>query len=421
MRCGLIGERLTHSYSCEIHAMLADYEYRLIELAPEDLEAFLKSRSFDAINVTIPYKQAVMPYLDKISPGAESIGAVNTVVNRNGRLFGYNTDLPGMLALAQRTGVDAKGKKVLILGTGGTSKTAFHAAKTLGAGEIYKVSRSGRDGALTYAEAAEKHCDAQIVFNTTPAGMFPRFDTQAISLEGFDALEALLDVVYNPLRTNLVLAAQAMGAAADGGLYMLAAQAVYASALFLGRKAARTDIERAYGAVYNSKRNIALIGMPSCGKSSVGRLLAEKTGKAFFDSDEIIAERTGMPIAEFFARQGEAAFRTIEHEVLAELAAKSGAVIATGGGAVIATGGGAVLDGDNMRALKRGGTAVFLDRSPEKLVSTPDRPLSSDRESLMRRYAERYEKYLGAADVTVNGDGTVDETAEKVYETIMAR
>ncbi len=413
MRCGLIGERLTHSYSCEIHAMLADYEYRLIELAPEDLEAFLKSRSFDAINVTIPYKQAVMPYLDKISPGAESIGAVNTVVNRNGRLFGYNTDLPGMLALAQRTGVDAKGKKVLILGTGGTSKTAFHAAKTLGAGEIYKVSRSGRDGALTYAEAAEKHCDAQIVFNTTPAGMFPRFDTQAISLEGFDALEALLDVVYNPLRTNLVLAAQAMGAAADGGLYMLAAQAVYASALFLGRKAARTDIERAYGAVYNSKRNIALIGMPSCGKSSVGRLLAEKTGKAFFDSDEIIAERTGMPIAEFFARQGEAAFRTIEHEVLAELAAKSGAVIATGGGAV--------LDGDNMRALKRGGTAVFLDRSPEKLVSTPDRPLSSDRESLMRRYAERYEKYLGAADVTVNGDGTVDETAEKVYETIMAR
>ncbi len=413
MRCGLIGERLTHSYSCEIHAMLADYEYRLIELAPEDLEAFLKSRSFDAINVTIPYKQAVMPYLDKISPGAESIGAVNTVVNRNGRLFGYNTDLPGMLALAQRTGVDAKGKKVLILGTGGTSKTAFHAAKTLGAGEIYKVSRSGRDGALTYAEAAEKHCDAQIVFNTTPAGMFPRFDTQAISLEGFDALEALLDVVYNPLRTNLVLAAQAMGAAADGGLYMLAAQAVYASALFLGRKAARTDIERAYGAVYNSKRNIALIGMPSCGKSSVGRLLAEKTGKAFFDSDEIIAERTGMPIAEFFARQSEADFRTIEHEVLTELAAKSGAVIATGGGAV--------LDGDNMRALKRGGTAVFLDRSPEKLVSTPDRPLSSDRESLMRRYAERYEKYLGAADVTVNGDGTVDETAEKVYETIMAR
>lgn len=413
MRCGLIGEHLTHSYSCEIHAMLADYEYRLIELAPADLEAFLKSKSFDAINVTIPYKQAVMPYLDGISAGAESIGAVNTVVNRNGRLFGYNTDLSGMLALAHRIGIDAKGKKVLILGTGGTSKTAFHAAKALGAGEIYKVSRSGRDGALTYNEAVEKHRDAQIIFNTTPAGMFPHFDTQAIPLEGFDALEALLDVVYNPLRTNLVLAAQAMGAAADGGLYMLAAQAVYASALFLGREAATADIERAYGAVYNSKRNIVLIGMPSCGKSSVGRLLAEKTGKEFFDSDGIIVERTGMPIAELFARQGETAFRTIEHEVLAGLAAKSGAVIATGGGAVLAA--------DNVRALKRGGTAVFLDRSPEKLVSTADRPLSPDRESLMRRYAERYEKYLSAADVTVNGDGTVGETAEKVYETVMAR
>ena len=411
MRCGLIGEHLTHSYSCEIHAMLADYEYKLIELSPDELGKFLKSKSFDAINVTIPYKQAVIPYIDEISPTAKSIGAVNTIVNRNGSLFGYNTDLPGMLALARRIGIDAKGKKALILGTGGTSKTAFYAAKKLGAAEIYKVSRSGRDGALTYAEAIEKHGDAQIIFNTTPAGMYPDIDKQALSLEHFQNLDALLDVVYNPLRTNLVLEAQKKGVSADGGLYMLSAQAVCASALFLGGEALQSDIERAYSAIYNAKRNIALIGMPSCGKSSVGRLLARRTGKDFYDSDDIIVEKTGMPIADFFAEYGEAAFRKIERDVIAELASKTGAVIATGGGSI--------LDGDNVKALKRSGMVVFLDRSPDKLIFSPDRPLSSDKESLMRRYAERYEKYKSAADIIVNGDGELRQTAESVYSEIM--
>ena len=411
MRCGLIGEHLRHSYSCEIHAMLADYEYKLIELSPAELGSFLKSKSFDAINVTIPYKQAVIPYLDEISPTAKNIGAVNTIVNRDGALCGYNTDLPGMLALAGRIGIDAKGKKALILGTGGTSKTAFYAAKKLGAAEIYKISRSGRDGALTYAEAIEKHGDARIIFNTTPVGMYPDIDKQALSLEHFQNLDALLDVVYNPLRTNLVLEAQKRGVSAEGGLYMLAAQAVYASALFLGGKALQSDIERAYGAIYNAKRNIALIGMPSCGKSSVGRLLSQRTGKAFYDSDDIIVERTGMPIADFFAEHGEAAFRKAEREVIAELASKSGAIIATGGGSI--------LDEDNVKALERSGTVVFLDRSPDKLVFSPDRPLSSDRESLMRRYAERYEKYKSAADIIVNGDGELHRTAESVYTEIM--
>ncbi len=411
MHCGLIGEHLTHSYSCEIHAMLADYEYKLIELPPDELGKFLKSKSFDAINVTIPYKQAVIPYLDEISPTAKSIGAVNTIVNRNGKLFGYNTDLPGMLALAERIGIDAKGKKALILGTGGTSKTAYRAAQELGAAEIYKVSRSGRDGALTYAEAIEKHGDARIIFNTTPAGMYPDIDSQALSLEHFQNLDALLDVVYNPLRTNLVLEAQKKGAAADGGLYMLTAQAVYAGALFLGGEALQSDIERVYSAIYNDKRNIALIGMPSCGKSSVGGLLARRTGKAFYDSDDIVVERTGMPIADFFAEYGEAAFRKLERDVIAELASKTGAVIATGGGSI--------LDEDNVKALKRSGTVVFLDRSPDKLIFSSDRPLSSDRESLMRRYAERYEKYKSAADIIVNGDGELHQTAESVYTEIM--
>ena len=408
MKCGLIGEHLTHSYSCEIHAMLADYDYKLMELAPSGLGAFMKTGCFDAINVTIPYKQAVIPYLDEISPTAKSIGAVNTIVNESGKLFGYNTDYAGMLALAKKLKINAAGKKLLILGTGGTSKTARAVAETLGAAEIYKVSRSRKDGAVSYAEAVEKHSDAQIIFNTTPAGMYPNADGQAIELEHFRQTEAVLDVVYNPLRTNLVLEAQKMNKAAAGGLYMLCAQAVYASALFLGKKAADSDIERAYKAVYNEKRNLVLTGMPSSGKSSVGRLLAEKTGKAFFDSDALIVEKIGMPIAEFFGKNGEAAFRRIEHEVIKALSVKTGAVIATGGGAV--------LDAENVRALKRNGTVVFLNRSPEKLFPSGDRPLSSDREALMQRYNERYEIYTRSADVVINGDGTLVQTAERIFE-----
>ncbi len=410
MKCGLIGEHLTHSYSCELHAMLADYNYELMELAPSELDTFMREKSFDAINVTIPYKQAVIPYLDEISSTAKSIGAVNTIVNKNGKLFGYNTDYAGMLALAKKLKIDAAGKKLLILGTGGTSKTALAVAKTLGAGEIYKVSRSGKDGAISYREALEKHADAPMIFNTTPAGMYPNADGQAISLASFKKLEAVLDVVYNPLRTDLVIEAQKMNKAAEGGLYMLSAQAVYASALFLGKEAAEGDIDRVYKAVYNEKRNIVLTGMPSSGKSSVGRLLAEKTGKAFFDSDELIIEKIGMPIAEFFSKNGEAAFRQIEHDVIKALSGKSSAVIATGGGAV--------LDAKNVRALKRNGTVVFLDRSPEKLIPTNDRPLSSDREALMQRYTERYNIYKTSADITVDGDGSVVQTAENVLSEI---
>lgn len=406
MNCGLIGEHLTHSYSCEIHAMLADYEYDLIELKPSELDNFMREKRFDAINVTIPYKQAVIPYLDEISPIAGKIGAVNTIVNKNGKLFGYNTDYAGMLALAGKLKIDAKGKKLLILGTGGTSKTAFAVAEALGKGEIYKVSRTGKDGAIGYGEALEKR-DAQIIINTTPAGMYPNVDNQAMGLRPFDKLEMVLDVVYNPLRTDLVLEAQEISVAAEGGLYMLTAQAVYASALFLGREAAEGDIERIYRAVYNEKRNIVLTGMPSSGKSSVGRLLAEKTGKAFFDSDEIIVKKIGMPIAEFFEKQGEEEFRKIEHEVIKELSGKNCAVISTGGGTI--------LDKENVRALKRNGSLVFLNRSPDKLFPSDDRPLSSDRESLMKRYNERYDKYLSSADIIVDGNESVEKTAERVY------
>lgn len=406
MTCGLIGRRLGHSYSPQIHRALADYDYKLWELEPEELETFFRRQDFTGVNVTIPYKQAVIPLLDELSETARAIGAVNTVVRRGGKLYGDNTDFAGMAALIHRIMLSLEGKKVLILGTGGTSKTAMAAARSLGAAEIYRLSRSGRDGALTYEDAARLHADADVLINTTPGGMYPAVEGCPVALDAFPNLSGVVDAVYNPLRTNLVLQARSRGIPAEGGLYMLAAQAAYASTLFRGCETSQRDIDLAYQTVRREMENIVLIGMPSSGKSTVGRALAERLGKRFTDSDALVTERIGMPIADYFAQRGEAAFREREQEAVADLAAT--------GGQVIATGGGAILRPENVTALRRSGRLVFLDRSPEKLIATADRPLASDREALRRRYEERYDLYCAAADLHIDGDGTVEETAQRI-------
>lgn len=406
MTCGLIGRRLGHSYSPQIHRALVDYDYKLWELEPEELETFFRRRDFTGVNVTIPYKQAVIPLLDELSETARAIGAVNTVVRRGGKLYGDNTDSAGMAALIHRIMLSLEGKKVLILGTGGTSKTAVAVARSLGAAEVYRLSRSGRDGALTYKDAARLHADADVLINTTPGGMYPAVEGCPVALDAFPNLSGVVDAVYNPLRTNLVLQARSRGIPAEGGLYMLAAQASYASALFRGCETSQRDIDLAYQTVRREMENIVLIGMPSSGKSTVGRALAERLGKRFADSDALVTERIGMPIADYFAQRGEAAFREREQEAVADLAAT--------GGQVIATGGGAILRPENITALRRSGRLVFLDRSPEKLIATADRPLASDREALRRRYEERYDLYCAAADLHIDGDGTVEETAQRI-------
>ena len=406
MTCGLIGRRLGHSYSPQIHRALADYDYKLWELEPEELETFFRRQDFTGVNVTIPYKQAVIPLLDDLSETARAIGAVNTVVRRGGTLCGDNTDFAGMAALIHRIMLSLEGKKVLILGTGGTSKTAVAVARSLGAAEVYRLSRSGRDGALTYEEAARLHADADVLINTTPGGMYPAVEGCPVALDAFPNLSGVVDAVYNPLRTNLVLQARSRGIPAEGGLYMLAAQASYASALFRGCETSQRDIDLAYQTVRREMENIVLIGMPSSGKSTVGCALAERLGKRFADSDALVTERIGMPIADYFAQRGEAAFREREQEAVADLAAT--------GGQVIATGGGAILRPENVTALRRSGRLVFLDRSPEKLIATADRPLASDREALRRRYEERYDLYCAAADLHIDGDGTVEETAQRI-------
>ena len=406
MTCGLIGRRLGHSYSPQIHRALADYDYKLWELEPEELETFFRRQDFTGVNVTIHYKQAVIPLLDELSETARAIGAVNTVVRRGGTLCGDNTDFAGMAALIHRIMLSLEGKKVLILGTGGTSKTAVAVARSLGAAEVYRLSRSGRDGALTYEEAARLHADADVLINTTPGGMYPSVEGCPVALDAFPNLSGVVDAVYNPLRTNLVLQARSRGIPAEGGLYMLAAQASYASALFRGCETSQRDIDLAYQTVRREMENIVLIGMPSSGKSTVGCALAERLGKRFADSDALVTERIGMPIADYFAQRGEAAFREREQEAVADLAAT--------GGQVIATGGGAILRPENVTALRRSGRLVFLDRSPEKLIATADRPLASDREALRRRYEERYDLYCAAADLHIDGDGTVEETAQRI-------
>ena len=406
MQYGLIGQNLSHSFSPEIHRLLGDYDYQLKELAPEELPAFFAARAFAGINVTMPYKQAVIPYLDELDRRAATIGAVNTVICRDGRLVGYNTDFDGMAALIRRTGLEVQGKTVLIAGTGGTSRTAMAVAKALGAAAVYRAGRSGGEGVLSYAETRE--LPVQILINATPCGMEPDPEGQAVDLTSFGWLEGVIDAVYNPMRTRLVLQAREQGARGQGGLYMLTAQAAAAAELFLGRTLPEGTLERAYRRIHGEKQNIVLIGMPGSGKTTVGRLLAEKMGRELIDTDEEIARTFGMPVTRIFDEQGEAAFREAESRAVARAARKTGCVIATGGGVI--------LRSENLRRLRQNGRLYFLDRPLELLLPTEDRPLARTADAMRQRYEERYLRYIAACDARVHGEGTAQAAAAEIGE-----
>lgn len=414
MKYGLIGEHLSHSFSGEIHAKIASYEYELHELPPDALPAFMRKKDFLGINVTIPYKQAVIPFLSEIDPAAEKIGAVNTVVNRNGRLFGYNTDFAGLRALILHAGLDLSGAKVLILGTGGTSHTARAVSEALGAASILTAGRQKKDGCITYEEAYARHADADFLINTTPCGMYPYPDgnekTAGIpaDLAKLPALRGVIDVIFNPLRTNLVLEALQRGIPAAGGLYMLVAQAVAAAELFTGKPLDTALTDKIYNEIRTEKENIVLTGMPGSGKTTAGLYLAEKTGRRFLDTDAMIVKKAGKEISDIFAEVGKDGFRTLERKAVAEAANSTGAVIATGGGAV--------LSDDNVRALKRNGRIYFLDRALENIVPTADRPLALDKEALAARFAERYERYLSTCDRQIVIDENVFHTVKAIEE-----
>ena len=403
---GCIGKKLTHSFSKEIHARLADYNYELIELAEDEIRPFFENKDFEAINVTIPYKQTVIPYLDFVGEIAQKIGAVNTIVNKNGKLYGYNTDYYGMKALIERVGLDLSNKKVLVLGTGGTSKTAQVVASDMGAKSVLTVSRSKSADYITYDEAVSDHADAHIIINTTPSGMYPDCDSKPIDVANFTMLEGVIDAVYNPLCTNLVLDARERGIKAEGGLYMLVMQAVVAVEKFLDTKFSKEVADEVFASVFSSKENIVLTGMPSSGKSTVGKLINIE-GYELIDTDEEIEKRCGCTIKELIATKGEKNFRDIESEVIRDVSSQSCRIISTGGGVV--------LREENVRALKRNGKIFFIDASLSRLTATADRPLSDTVEKLESLYNERINIYKSTANVIVPDMETAQDEAEYIF------
>ncbi len=400
MEYGLIGEKLSHSYSKEIHESLGRYQYELKEIEKDKISDFLTKKDFKGINVTIPYKETVIPYLDVIDEKAKEIGAVNTIVNREGRLYGYNTDFYGMVGLIQKSGFDLNGSRVLILGTGGTSKTAMAVCRFLKAREIIRVSRHEGGDAVTYEKAVSDYGNADFIINTTPAGMYPKIDACAINLKSFNNLKAVYDVIYNPCRTRFMLEAESMHIKAFGGLRMLVGQAFKAAELFLSENVDESLEEDVFKKIRSQHENIVLIGMPGVGKSTIGQILSDKLKFELVDTDKLIVEREGCEISDIFSNKGEDYFRDLESSVIKEASLKKNIIISTGGGAI--------LRDENVKALKAYGRLYFLNRDLNSLKPTSDRPLADDFCKLQKLYNERLPIYKKAADETINGDKGID-------------
>ncbi len=409
MRYAIVGEHLPHSHSPKIHKLLGNPDYTLRELEKDALIPFMLARDFDGVNVTIPYKQDVMPLCDFLDGEALRIGAVNTVANYKGRLFGFNTDFDGFLFLCRRAGISLDKKHVVILGGGGTSKTARAAAEARGARQITVVSRKGN---VNYENLQNTCANAEILINTTPVGMFPNITACPLDLSKLPALSGVIDVIYNPLRTRLVLEAEKRGIPCAGGLAMLVAQAAYADGYFRGQKHSETKINAVLATMLQSLSNLVLIGMPGCGKSTVGKILAEKTGRPLYDLDLILAKRADMPAGEVIRTRGERYFRDLETEICLEISAK--------GGCIIACGGGTILRAENRISLQQNGCIVYLRRALGNLA-TNGRPLSSSAETLARMYAERAPIYETLADIIIPECDSANKSAAKTLTAFMER
>lgn len=402
MKCGLLGRKLGHSYSPQIHAMLGGYSYELFEVEPEMLEDFLKNGDFHGINVTVPYKKTVIPYLDELSPIAEKLGAINTIVRRGGKLIGHNTDYFGFQMLLDTLPFPVSGKKVLVLGSGGASNTAIAALRDRGA-EVTVISRTGENNYGTL----HLHSDAQLIVNTTPVGIYPMTGESPLELSVFTALQGVVDVIYNPARTKLLLDAEKIpGVACVNGLLMLVAQAKEAAEWFTGSPIADDRIQTILNTLEKQMQNIILIGMPGCGKSTVGKILAQKTGKRFADPDEMIVKLSGKTIPQIFAEDGEMVFRDLETKVLAELGKQSGLVIATGGGCVTIA--------ENYDLLHQNGTIFWIQRDIATLP-TQGRPLSQEKK-LEEMYRIREPMYRSFMDRCICNNGLPEDAADQILE-----
>ena len=404
---GLIGEHLGHSYSPQIHAMLGDYEYRLFEMPEAEVGDFLARREFSAVNVTIPYKKTVMPFLDRIDDAAVKIGSVNTIVREaDGTLSGYNTDYYGFSYMLRKAGIALRGANAVVLGSGGASATVTAVCRDAGVNKLTVVSRSGHPD---YSEL-DTCADATVLINTTPVGMYPGNLRSPVSLDLFPRLEGVADLIYNPARTKLILDAADRGIRRVSGLYMLAAQGKRAAEYFFRKEFPDDIIDKTVRKLSRDLTNVALIGMPGSGKSSVGKKLAGMTGREFVDTDEEIIKRAGMTIPEYFKLYGESAFRDLESEVLEDVGKR--------GGLVIATGGGIVTRERNRDALRQNSTVIFIERDLDALP-TAGRPVSQSTD-LNELYKKRLPLYRRFADATIKNDTTVEETAEKIVSFLTA-
>ena len=425
MKYGLIGEKLSHSFSPFIHGELKNKHYVLKEIKKEDLETFLKNKDFNAINVTIPYKEDVIKYIDNISEDALSIGAINTIVNKAGVLYGYNTDIYGFMALIKKNNIEFKNKKVLILGTGGTSKTVKYACDNLNAKEVLKASRkvnnistSNAENIFTYEETIKKHNDASIIINTTPIGMYSDVDLENINkapidINNFKNLEAIIDIIYNPLNTKFLYDAKKKNIKTANGLYMLVAQAVYADRLFFDKKddedVIYKTIDNIYDKMIKNFLNIVLIGMPGSGKSVVGKQIAKNIRKEFVDLDKVFLEKYNIKSGDYIREFGEDDFRNKETSIIDEISRKTNLIISTGGGVV--------LKEKNIEMLKRNGVLFFIDRNIDNIKPTKSRPLTEDREKLKKVYGLRLPMYKKYTDYSIKTDEIIDNTVDKIINT----
>lgn len=409
MEYGLLGEKLGHSFSKEIHEALGKYQYDLCEVSQDHFDEFMKNKDFKAINVTIPYKEKVIPYLSYIDDTAKKIGAVNTIVNVDGQLHGYNTDYYGVLDLIKQLDLNVEGKTALILGTGGTSKTTKAVLEDLKIGKVYFVSRKKTDCTITYAECCNYYNDIDIIVNTTPVGMYPNNDELILDIDNFNKLEAVIDVIYNPIKTKITQAAEKKNIKTINGLYMLVAQAVHASSIFLNEEYNELNTKEIYQKIYKDKRNIVLIGMPSCGKSTIGKYLSEHMNKEFFDTDKLIVDKINMSIKEYIELYQEDAFREIETEVIKEISKRNNLVISTGGGVI--------KKEINMDYLSQNGEVIFIDRDLEYLKPTESRPLSNNWDDMKKLYEERYPIYNKYASyIQKNNYDPFELAAVELYE-----
>ena len=400
MKYGLLGRKLGHSYSPRIHNLLGGYEYGLFEKEPEELGEFLKHGDFIGLNVTVPYKKAVLPYLDELTDTARRLGNVNTVVRRaDGSLLGHNTDYDGFRSMVFRSELEISGKKALVLGTGGASGTATAVLRELGA-EVVVISRTGEDNYRNLS----RHADAALLVNATPVGMFPDTGVSSLNLEDLPNLEGVLDLIYNPARTRLLMDAEERGLKMQNGLWMLVAQAWGSAGMFLGSPLPEGKIGEVYSILRREMENIILIGMPGCGKSTVGAALAERLGRPFVDGDRELESRYGISIPEFIPEHGEAAFRALETEELKDLGKRSGLVIATGGGCVTRE--------ENYGLLHQNGTIFLLKR---ERLATENRPLSRNPAELEKKRKPLYERF---SDREIDNNGTVLETVERILEVL---